>query len=56
METIKYCLRNNNICVMAQIMFHQNNGLKPKKVNRVFSYVLYSLIEYYVCIDYISCQ
>ena len=26
MENIKYCLRNNNTCVMALIMFYENNG------------------------------
>ena len=31
-ETIKYCLRNKNTCVMEVIMFYENNGLKPKKV------------------------
>ena len=40
METIKYFLRNKNTCVMALIMFYDNNGIKPKKVYRVLSCVL----------------
>ena len=55
-ETIKYCLRKNNTCVMALIMFYENNVVKPKKLYRVLSYVLYSLIDNYACIDYLSCQ
>ena len=31
MEAIKDCLTNNNKCVMALIMFYENNGIKPKK-------------------------
>ena len=56
METIKDCLRNNNTCVMALIMFYENNGLKPKKVYRVLSCVVYYLVYNYVCIDYLSFQ
>ena len=53
METIKYYLRNKNTCVMTLIMFYDNNGLKPKKMYRVLSCVIYYLIENYVCIDYL---
>ena len=56
METIKDCLRNNNTCVMALILIYENNGEKPKKVYRLLSCVVYSLIENYVCIDILSCQ
>ena len=56
MKTIKCCLRKNNTCVMALIMFYENNLLKPKKSYRVLSCLLYSLIDNYVCIDYLSCQ
>ena len=35
METIRGCLNNNNTCVIALIMFNENNGVKPKKVYRV---------------------
>ena len=56
METIKYCLRNNNRCFMVLIMFYENNGLKPKILYRVLSCVVYYLIYNYVCIDYLLFQ
>ena len=56
METIKYCLRKNNTCVMALIFMNDNNGVKPKKMYKVLTCVLYSLMENYVCFDYLSCQ
>ena len=31
METIRGCLEKNNTCVIALIMFYENNGVKPKK-------------------------
>ena len=52
MEAIKDCLRKKNKFVMALIMFYENNGVKPKKLYRVLSCVLYYLIDNYVCIDY----
>ena len=56
METIKDCLRKKNTYVMELVIFYENNGLKPKKVYRVLSCVVYSPIENYVCIEYILCQ
>ena len=55
-KTIIYFLRKKNTCVMALIMFYENNGEKTKKVYKVLSCVIYSLIDNYVCIDYLSCQ
>ena len=56
METIIYCLGKKNKCIIALIMFYGGNGLEPKKVYRVLSCVIYSLIDNYVCIDYLSYQ
>ena len=56
METIMYFLKNKNTCVMALIMISDNNGGNAKKVYRGSSCVVYSLIENYVCIEYISFQ
>ena len=50
MLPIRYVMKNKNTCVIALIMFYDNKGKKPKKVYP------YSLIENYVCIDYLSCQ
>ena len=55
MKTIKDFLSNKNTCVMALIIIHDNNGEIPLK-KRVLSCVVYSLIDNYVCIDYLSCQ
>ena len=44
METIRYCIRKKNTCVIAIIMFYENNGEKPKKVYKVLSCVIYYLI------------
>ena len=35
METIRGCMKNNNTCVIALIMFYENNGVKPKTVYRM---------------------
>ena len=53
MENIKDSTGNNTTCVMALIMFYENNEEKPKKVYKVLSCVVYSLVDYYVWIDYI---
>ena len=37
METIIDCTRKNNACVMALLMFYENNGVKTKKVYRLLS-------------------
>ena len=56
MENIRVFLKNKNTCVIALIMFYGNNGVNPKKKSRLLSCVIYSLIENYFCIDYLSCQ
>ena len=43
-------------CVIALISFYENKGTKPKKVYSLLSCVLYSVIDNYVCIDYLSCK
>ena len=56
METIKYFLKNKNTCDMELTMIYENNGENAKKVYRVLSCVVYSLIDSYVCIGYLLCQ
>ena len=48
METIKDCLSNKNTCVMALIMYYENNVLKTITLYRVLSCVVYSLVGNYV--------
>ena len=56
MKAIKNCLMKKNTCVMALAMINKNNGKIPKNMYRVFSCVVYTIIDNYVCIDYLSCQ
>ena len=53
METIKYLLERKNTCVIALIVFYENNGVKPKKLYRVLICVIYYFKENYFCIDYL---
>ena len=41
---------------MSLIMIYENNGGNSKKMYRVLSCVVYSLIYNYVCIEYLTCQ
>ena len=41
---------------MALIIIYENNGEIPKTLYRVLSCVVYSLIDNYVCIEYVLCQ
>ena len=47
---------NNNTYVMELKTIYDNIREKPEIVFRVLSCVVYSLLENYVCIDYLSCQ
>ena len=53
---IKATLSKNNTSVLALIMFHETISENPKKALRVLSCVVYTIIKYYVCIDYLACQ
>ena len=55
-KTIKTFLIKKNTSVMALIMIYENNGEILKKLHRVLSCVVYTLIDNYVFIDYLSCQ
>ena len=50
------CLLKNNTSVMELIMTYGNNGKYTRIVYRMLICVVYSLIENYVCIDYLLCQ
>ena len=56
MKIIKDCLINKNTCVMALIMISENNGEIPKTLYIVLSFVFYSLIYNYFCVDFLSYQ
>ena len=42
--------------MLALLMFHETRGGNPKKYFKVLSCVIYTIIENYVCIDYLACQ
>ena len=46
----------NNTNVLALLMFHETRGFKPGKYFRVFRCIIYTIIDNYVCIDYLDCQ
>ena len=37
-------------------MFHDTRAENPRKYFRVLSCVIYTIIDHYVCIDYLACQ
>ena len=45
-----------NTSVMSLIMIYENNVEIPETIYRVFNCCVYSLIDNYVCIDYLPCQ
>ena len=45
-----------NTYVIALLIIYENNGEIPKTLFRMLGCVVYSIIENYVCIDYLSCQ
>ena len=55
-KTIRDCLLKKNKYVMALINIYENNGKYTRTVYRVLSCVVYTLIDNYVCIDYLLCQ
>ena len=53
MKNIRNILKNKNTCVIALIIFYENKLIKPKKLYRVLSCVIYYLMENYICIEYL---
>ena len=56
MKTIKNCIMKKNTSIIALIIIYENNGKDTKTVYKVLICVVYTLIENYVCIEYLSCQ
>ena len=56
MKTIKNCLLKKNTSIMALTMIYENSEKNTKTVCRVLRCVVYTLIDNYVCIDYLSCK
>ena len=53
-------IRNNtkkkNTCVLALVMFYETRHKNTTEAFRVLICVIYTIIENYVFIDYLSCQ
>ena len=52
---IKSTLSKKNTSVLTLIMFHETRGENPKKYFRVLSCVIYTIIDNFVCTDYLAC-
>ena len=56
MEPIIDVMKNKDKYVISLVIFYESKGIKPKKVYRVLSCVLYSIVDNFVCIENLSCQ
>ena len=56
MKTIKFFLMNKNTSLMALTTIYETFGIAIIKMYRVLSCVVYTIIDNYVCIDYLLCQ
>ena len=56
MEGIRNVMRKNDTCVIAIVMFYETKTKNLIKLYRVLSCVFYSIIENYVCIEYLCCN
>ena len=53
--SIRSTLSKNNTRVLELLMFYETIK-NPKEAFKVLSCVIYSIINNYVCIDYIACE
>ena len=53
---IKNVTKKKNTCVLALVMFYEKRHKNATKYFRLLSYVIYTIIDNYVCIDYLACQ
>ena len=52
---IRATLAKNTTRVLELLMFYETRN-NPKKTFKVFSFVIYTIISNYICIDYLACQ
>ena len=55
-ERYKNIMRKKDTCVISLVMFYETETKNITKLYRVLSGVIYSVIENYVCIDYLYCH
>ena len=49
-------LAKNNTRVLALLLFYETRAYNSKKAFRVLSCVVYTIISYYVYVDYLACE
>ena len=52
---IKNTFSKNNTSVLTLLMLHETRIMNPKKCFRALSCVIYTILNNYFCIDYLSC-
>ena len=56
MEGIRNVTRKKDTCIIALVIFYETKTKNPIELYRVLSCVFYSIIDNYVCIDYLCCN
>ena len=55
-KSVLKTMTKNNTSVLELLMFHETIAKNPKEALIVFSCVIYTTIDNYVCIYYLACQ
>ena len=55
-ERYKNVLRKKDTCVIALVIFYETKTKYPTKLYRLLICFLYSVIDHYICIDYLCCH
>ena len=53
---INTILMKKNTIVLALVIFYESGNINPRKMFKVLSCVIYTIIEKYVCIDYLGTE
>ena len=53
---LKIKFSQKDTSVLELLIFHETIGLNPNKAFRLLSCVIHTIIDNYVCIDYLACQ
>ena len=55
-KNINKTLMNRDTRVLALVVFNEHGTFNPRKMFRVLSCVIYTIIDRYVCIDYLGTE
>ena len=53
---INKILIKRNTRVLALVVYYEHGNLNPRKMFKVLSFVIYEIIDRYVCIDYLGTE